>query len=46
LSVRSLERHRTKGTGPKFSKVGGRISYAVNDLREWAKRRAKHEGVR
>ena len=35
LSWRTLEKHRVYGTGPKFSKIGGRIVYAVSDLREW-----------
>jgi len=35
LSCRTLEKHRIYGTGPKYSKVGGRIIYAVSDLREW-----------
>jgi predicted DNA-binding transcriptional regulator AlpA len=41
LSYRTLEKHRSRGTGPKFSKVGGRIIYAVSDLREWAELRAR-----
>jgi predicted DNA-binding transcriptional regulator AlpA len=46
LSPRTLERHRTKGTGPKFGKAEGRISYAVSDLRAWIELRAKRKGVR
>jgi predicted DNA-binding transcriptional regulator AlpA len=46
LSPRTLEKHRHAGTGPKFSKVGGRISYAVSDLRGWIELRAKRKGVR
>jgi hypothetical protein len=29
VSSRTLEKHRIYGTGPKYSKVGGRIVYAV-----------------
>jgi hypothetical protein len=35
LSIRTLEKHRMFGTGPKFSKVGGRVVYAASDLMEW-----------
>jgi hypothetical protein len=41
LSWRTLEKHRVYGTGPKYSKIGGRIVYAVSDLREWVERGAK-----
>jgi predicted DNA-binding transcriptional regulator AlpA len=41
LSTRTLEKHRTHGTGPKYSKVGGRVLYAVNDLTAWAECGAK-----
>ena len=36
LSARTLEKHRSYGTGPKYRKVGGRVIYALTDLREWA----------
>jgi hypothetical protein len=42
VSPRTLEKHRIYGTGPNYSKVGGRIFYAIGDLTEWAKRGAKH----
>jgi predicted DNA-binding transcriptional regulator AlpA len=38
LSPRTLEKHRTFGTGPLFRKLGGRIVYAPEDLRAWAER--------
>jgi len=38
LSGRTLEKHRTYGTGPTYRKVGGRVIYAVADLRAWADR--------
>jgi hypothetical protein len=41
VSSRTLEKHRIHGTGPKYSKVGRRIIYAVKDLREWAERGAR-----
>ena len=36
LSHRTLEKHRTYGTGPKYLKLGGRVVYRVQDLQEWA----------
>ncbi len=41
LSGRTLEKHRTYGTGPRYSKFGGRVVYRVEDLQEWAERGAK-----
>jgi len=38
LSGRTLEKHRTYGTGPKYRKVGGRVIYALEDLQAWADR--------
>ena len=36
LSGRTLEKHRTYGTGPRYRKLGGRVVYAVEDLQAWA----------
>jgi hypothetical protein len=36
LSPRTLEKHRTYGTGPAYRKIGGRLVYAVADLSAWA----------
>ena len=36
LSGRTLEKHRTYGTGPKYRKIGGRVIYALDDLTAWA----------
>ena len=38
LSPRTLEKHRTYGTGPTYRKLGGRIVYRLDDLRAWADR--------
>ena len=38
LSDRTLEKHRTFGTGPVYRKLGGRIVYALQDLQAWADR--------
>ena len=32
LSGRTLEKHRTYGTGPMYRKIGGRVVYALDDL--------------
>lgn len=41
LSGRTLEKHRTYGTGPRYSKLGGRVVYAVTDLQAWVNRGTK-----
>ena len=38
LSGRTMEKHRTYGTGPAYRKLGGRVVYAVADLDAWANR--------
>ena len=35
LSARTLEKHRTYGTGPLYRKIGGRVVYAIADLQAW-----------
>ncbi len=40
LSARTLEKHRTYGTGPAYKKLGGRVVYAIDDLQSWAERGA------
>jgi predicted DNA-binding transcriptional regulator AlpA len=41
LSGRTLEKHRTYGTGPAYRKLGGRVVYAIEDLQAWADLGAK-----
>lgn len=41
LSGRTLEKHRTYGTGPTYRKIGGRVVYAIDDLQTWVDRGAK-----
>jgi len=41
LSPRTLEKHRTYGTGPRYLKLGGRVVYAIEDLQAWAARGLK-----
>jgi excisionase family DNA binding protein len=35
LSVRTLERHRIAGTGPRFARLGRLVRYRQNDLDQW-----------
>ena len=35
-SVRSLERRRVEGNGPKFVKLGRRVLYRPDDVDDWA----------
>jgi predicted DNA-binding transcriptional regulator AlpA len=41
VSMRTLEKHRTYGTGPRYIKLGGRIVYTIEDLQTWAERGAR-----
>ena len=41
LSIRTLEKHRTYGTGPRYSKLGGRIVYRLEHLQAWVELGAK-----
>jgi len=41
LSGRTLEKHRTYGTGPRYSKLGGRVVYRLEDLQAWVELGAK-----
>ena len=35
LSIRTLEKHRIYGTGPRYAKLGGRVVYSLDDLQAW-----------
>ena len=41
LSGRTLEKHRTFGTGPAYRKLGGRVVYRLEDLQAWAEAGAR-----
>ena len=41
LSIRTLEKHRIYGTGPRYSKLGGRVVYSIEDLQAWVDSGAK-----
>lgn len=36
VSAKTLEKHRSYGTGPRFHKLGRRIVYTIADLDAWA----------
>jgi hypothetical protein len=36
ISIRTLDKHRTHGTGPLYRKLGGRIVYTLEDVQAWA----------
>ncbi|WGF90641.1 helix-turn-helix transcriptional regulator [Marinivivus vitaminiproducens] len=36
LSARTLEKHRTYGTGPVYRKLGCRVVYTIDELEAWA----------
>lgn len=36
LSGRTLEKHRSSGTGPVYRKIGGLVVYTAADLHAWA----------
>jgi len=38
ISVRTLERHRVAGTGPRFSRLGRLVRYRERDLDDWVSR--------
>ena len=39
ISVRTLANWRWSGTGPKFTRVGGRILYGIEELADWEAKR-------
>lgn len=39
ISVRTLANWRYLGTGPKFTRLGGRILYPMETLDEWERNR-------
>ena len=41
ISIRTLEKHRTYGTGPVYRKVGGRVLYSIRDLEAWTETGAR-----
>ena len=45
ISVRTLANWRWSGSGPKFTRAGGRILYPIRELDDWESRRTvEHTG--
>ncbi len=42
LSPRTMEYYRTTGQGPAFSKLGGRVRYAVSEIERWVRARRRY----
>lgn len=40
MAKRTLDNHRSKKTGPKFRRHGGRVVYRFSDLLQWSEQRA------
>ena len=38
VSVRTLERHRVAGTGPRFARLGRLVRYRKCDLADWVEK--------
>jgi hypothetical protein len=45
LSVRTLERHRVAGTGPRFVRLGRLVRYRAVDLADWGPHPPIGQGV-
>lgn len=46
VTVRTLANWRWAGNGPKFTRIGGRILYDVEELKKWEDRRTvEHTGA-
>ncbi len=45
ISPRSLERWRWQRTGPAFTKLGGRVVYALSDIEAYERRRRADIGL-
>lgn len=35
VSVKTLANWRSTGTGPAYTKIGGRVFYAIEDIEKW-----------
>jgi len=46
LSVRTLQYHRNRGTGPRFRRHCRHIRYHIDDLDAWSRGPAQGEGNR
>ncbi len=39
LSLRTVEDHRRKGTGPRFMRIGKHVRYRMSDVQLWLEER-------
>ena len=39
LSLRTVEDHRRKGTGPRFMRIGKHVRYRMSDVQLWLETR-------
>lgn len=39
VSVKTLANWRSTGTGPAYTKIGGRVFYAIGDVERWEAQR-------
>ena len=44
VSIKTLANWRSKGDGPAFTKVGGRVFYRLPDVLDWESRRTFKTG--
>ena len=45
LSGRTLEKHRTYGTGPAYRKIGGRVVYRLDDIEAFEAAQMQRAGI-
>ena len=45
LSGRTLEKHRTHGTGPRYRKLGGRVVYRLSDIEAFESARVHNNTI-
>ncbi len=41
ITLRTLANWRSDGSGPAFTKVGGRVLYAMDAIRQWERKRTR-----
>jgi hypothetical protein len=41
IAPRTLANWRSEGSGPAFTKIGGRVLYALDAIRRWERKRTK-----
>lgn len=46
ISLRTLANWRSEGSGPSFTKIGGRVFYALDAVLRWEKDRTRETDIR